>query len=77
MGPGGPSRGGSIIDSKWLPPQLYQMRSYRNPSLLSTCLLPYANFGSDSVWIRSATFSFVISPVGIGLYRHTLFSFQM
>ena len=35
------------IDSKWQPPQLYQMRSYRNPTLLpwyyEACLLPYSN----------------------------------
>ena len=49
------------INSEWLPHQLYQTRSYRNPTLLphETCLLPYAKFSCDSFWIRSDTFCYV------------------
>ena len=43
--------------------KLYQIRSYRNPTLLpyETCLLPYANFCCDSFWIRSATLCYVFA----------------
>ena len=50
------------IDSKWLPPQLYQMRSYRNPTLLTFVPIQFGY-----VLLRSATLSFVILPVDIGL----------
>ena len=55
-------------DSKWLPPQLYQMRSYWNPTLLPYDLLVTicCNFcrisfwtRSGTVWRRSATFCYV------------------
>ena len=61
------------IDSKWLPPQLYQVRSYRNPTLLSyeTCLLPYSNVCLQFIL---DTFCYVLlrlrlwfPPVGTGL----------
>ena len=49
------------INSEWLPHQLYQTRSYRNPTFLphETCLLPYAKFSCDSFWIRSDPFCYV------------------
>ena len=49
------------IDSKWLPPQLYQMRSYRNPTLLpyETCLLPYSNFCLQFI-LDTLTFCYVL-----------------
>ena len=50
------------INYEWLPPELYQMRTYWDHTFyhMKPALLPYPNFRCDSFWTRPATFCYVL-----------------